>query len=449
MRVAHPVWETLYVGNWRRSAFFALDRLRGSPYRRHLQDLSEFFRDPPGYVTVIEARLRRLLSHAARTTAAYAPYHGASDLRDFPVLTKRQIVERQREYLSTAFETARLPHLSTSGSYGVPFRYPLTWEKRYRQRAEIFYFNRWAGFEIGDRHVFAGATGQSKSRLNRFLLNQVWMDPTDLTPAGLSAQCDVLRDGATMAMVAQPSHAVHLARHSLSAGRSPDDYGLKGIVLAAETLDDHVRSQIEMAFGCPALSRYASREVSVVAMECRRERTFHLNPTSVVIEILALDRDEPAPDGSTGRVVVTDLFSHAMPLIRYDTGDLAAAGYECRCGVRGPVLASLAGRAVETIHDPTGEPVYPIAISNLLGEFHSIAQFQFVQRGANDYVLFLRVLPGYDNEQEIIRTLRSIIGTGANLGIEKVDEIPPLPSGKRASVVDARDTTARRRDAKR
>ena len=52
------------------------------------------------------------------------------------------------------------------------------------------------------------------------------------------------------------------------------------------------------------------------------ENEFIINWASYHIEILNIDTNELAPNGTVGRIVVTDFFNYAMPLIRYDTGDL-------------------------------------------------------------------------------------------------------------------------------
>ena len=55
---------------------------------------------------------------------------------------------------------------------------------------------------------------------------------------------------------------------------------------------------------------------------------------------------QPCKPGETGHVLVTGLRNFAMPLIRYDTGDLAsqAASGPCSCGARSPSFGEIAGR---------------------------------------------------------------------------------------------------------
>jgi hypothetical protein len=63
----------------------------------------------------------------------------------------------------------------------------------------------------------------------------------------------------------------------------------------------------------------------------------HVCAESFFVELLD-EAGEPAPQGELGRVVLTSLHNFAMPLIRYDIGDLAAFGPACSCGRGLPAL---------------------------------------------------------------------------------------------------------------
>jgi phenylacetate-CoA ligase len=56
------------------------------------------------------------------------------------------------------------------------------------------------------------------------------------------------------------------------------------------------------------------------------------------------DADRPCAPGEVGRVVVSTLHNYAMPLFRYDLGDLAEVGPPCECGRTLPVLNRIVGR---------------------------------------------------------------------------------------------------------
>ena len=80
------------------------------------------------------------------------------------------------------------------------------------------------------------------------------------------------------------------------------------------------RCVIEEAFGRPVTNRYGCEEVSLIACECEEHRGLHLNADGVYGEVVPDDR--PAPGPAAGRLLVTDLTNRAMPLVRYQVGDV-------------------------------------------------------------------------------------------------------------------------------
>jgi phenylacetate-CoA ligase len=59
--------------------------------------------------------------------------------------------------------------------------------------------------------------------------------------------------------------------------------------------------------------------------------------------------------GETGRIVITGLSNFAMPLIRYDTGDLAEVGDgPCPCGRTLPSFGEIVGRYGRAAYLPAG-----------------------------------------------------------------------------------------------
>ena len=60
-----------------------------------------------------------------------------------------------------------------------------------------------------------------------------------------------------------------------------------------------------------------------MAQEIIHPDYFIINNASYHIKFLKLDSDENADIGELSRIVVTDLFNYATPMIRHDTGDLA------------------------------------------------------------------------------------------------------------------------------
>ena len=105
----------------------------------------------------------------------------------------------------------------------------------------------------------------------------------------------------------------------------------KYIIFAAETLHSSMRTVIEEVFGCRVYNLYGSTEADHVAGECK-EGTLHAFEFSCHVEVLD-SSGNPTLSGKEGRLILTPLHNYAMPLIRYDSADVAEVETrECACG---------------------------------------------------------------------------------------------------------------------
>ena len=420
----------------RRMAFWGLDFIKGSPVAHHIKDLKRAFADPVVGRKLAQERLEEFLEYACATTPFYKKFAGAKDLREFPVIQKRTIKDNCDDFLSSAYKKSDLVSVLTSGSYGMPFKFYLTKDKRVRQQAEVIYFNGWAGYEVGMRfvHTRTHPTG----RLRLFIKNTVVMNPSVINEEWLEKQRQTLKNDKVEFIVGYPSAITPIAKYCKSKGDKPAGFVLKGIVSGAEPLLETSRGIIEEVFGCIVLDRYSADELGVISHECVKCKRHHINFTSYKIELLGIDRDEPVEPGEVGRVVVTDLFSHAMPLIRYDTGDLTAWSKEsCPCGMNVPTFEKIQGRTMEVVCDPSGKVIIPFVITWLFQDlFSSIIQYQFVQETRDSYLIRLHVVEPFDGEDVLREQFQKELGPDAHISFEYVDSIPPLPSGKRPYIIN-------------
>ena len=152
---------------------------------------------------------------------------------------------------------------------------------------------------------------------------------------------------------------------------------------------------------------------------------------------MQLDNDLPVQDGSAGRIVVTDLYNFAMPLIRYDTGDIGRMAIKSECGMGAKVLTLVEGRRVDCIFSSSGKALSPYVINNTMWQFREIAQYQFIQKGANSYELRVVMMEGRNaNTERWLESLRFYLGEDADIEVIIVNDIPLLASGKRKQVVN-------------
>lgn len=81
--------------------------------------------------------------------------------------------------------------------------------------------------------------------------------------------------------------------------------------------------------------------------------------------------------GELGRIVITDLFNYAFPILRYDNGDTAVATRKEKNGRYRLYLDELYGRRSDLIYDCEGKAVTPYIITNNLWDTKGLKQYSF------------------------------------------------------------------------
>jgi phenylacetate-CoA ligase len=223
------------------------------------------------------------------------------------------------------------------------------------------------------------------------------------------------------------SIAAELAERSLSRG---DHLPLVQIMSQTERVQPKQRALCLAAFGAPIADRYSCEEAGWLAFECPTHHHLHALSGTVLMEILD-NNNQPCPPGTVGRVLITSLHSFAMPLIRYELGDLAEWGPACGCGVTLPVIAKLHGRIRNRVQLPGGSSAMPF-LGDDLGFISSIRQFRTLQHPDLSLELQVAVSKTLDlGEIEKIHKIYKANGLGAlNLRITELPEIP-WPAGRK------------------
>lgn len=418
----------------RYNAFALQDHLRGGIFDRHYKEIAHLLSDAQA-LRRFQSRAFHELATTASTSRHYEEIPIDTPLSDYPVLAKGDLKASPDSFRAKLPEATELVTVSTSGSYGVPLQVDITRTKKVRQRAEVAYFGSWAGYRVGTRHMYLrGRAG--RSRVARAVQNQHFAATDVLTDEWLDRQIHTLQTERVPVVIGVPTPIALIARRAEFRQISPDTFSVRGVITSGESLTEETRGAITRAFGTPlCLSRYSTEELGVIASECPERNVHHLNEASYVVELLRLDSDKAAQPGELGRVVVTDLFSHATPLIRYDTGDLAVEGATCGCGRPTRTLKRVEGRIVEMLTAPDGQLLTPFFINPIMRRATDVRQFQFAQIGRAHYEL--RVVGGSSEQLAgVVADIVALLGQAASVRVKPTTSIPPLPSGKRPYVVN-------------
>lgn len=208
--------------------------------------------------------------------------------------------------------------------------------------------------------------------------------------------------------------------------------GVRAVVTGGEVLTADARREIAHGFGAPVWDLYASWEFNLMAWECRETGQYHVCDDGLVLEVVRDGR--PVRPGEAGTIVGTCLHSYAMPLIRYEVGDLAVRGADaCACGQPFATIAGIQGRVVDLFTLPDGRVVHPFGIfSPIRDRFGWIREYQVTQRRTDHFVMtIVAEPPPTEADVALLRDMaHAKLGPGVRCDVETVTEIPLEQSGK-------------------
>jgi len=426
----------------RHKFFWLLDALKGGQIKNQLKEIELCIENSNSEKAkkIKKEHLKRLLKHAVNTAPYYNEFTDFNNISDFPIIKKTTIQNNFEQFQSIEFKGKPNFKVSTSGSTGVPFFLFQNQDKRNRNHADVIYFFNQAGFKVGNRlyelEVWRGHN--QKGKLKAWLQNATQFDISRLTEVRIKTFLGLLKSdsqsnktilgfASAYEMIAQ-----YLEKHNLFF----KDLGITSAVANSEYLNSYTKSTLAKHFNTTVLSRYSSEEIGIIAQQTiDSPNHFVINHASYHIELLNLENNTPTKQGEFGRIVVTDLFNYAMPIIRYDTGDIAKFGLN-KNDVK--VFTQIEGRKMDVIYDSKGNIISSFVVyTKFYNYYHLLKQYQFIQQGEKEYEVKLNLQgDSFPFEDLLIADIKSDFGEDTNVVITYVDEIPTLTSGKRRKVIN-------------
>jgi len=427
--------------NLRNNTFWIADRLKGGKIRTHFKEIRKIlthYSDPLS-LQIRKCYLDGLLAHARKTTPFYREVQGEG-ITDFPVINKLLIRENFERFRSEDPQFERATTVVTSGSTGTPFALDIDRRKKDRNSADTIFFGKLAGFELGTKLYYFKIWNQvnRKNPVVAFVQNIVPYDVRKLGERDISRALKTLQnDRSDKALLAYASVYDAFCSYLEANGSEKIECNLKSVIAMSEPFSPVTKERIREHVGLDPVSRYSNVENGILAQQLPDSGgDFLINEASYFVEVLELDSDKPAREGTPGRIVITDLFNYHMPMIRYDTGDIGVLGSRHLKGADRPVFTSIEGRRMDLLYDSTGSLVSSYVITNNMWKYLEIKQYQFIQTGEKEYLFKLNVDVPFEREKELVDEFSGYFGEGCSISVEYVKEIPLLDSGKRKKVVN-------------
>ena len=373
--------------------------------------------------------LNDILTYATLFSPLYKNYKDFKSLSDFPIVNKQYLKDHWDEIVVHEYQNLLDNREKfTSGSTGTPFKMIMDRYKHCRWIAGNKVFRSNVGVQSHEKTLYFSGTVADKNiplerqeRDNVFYINRAQIDDTVLLEV-----INKLNNEGFRTLTAMASILEKLA-HFIVDNKAPEwRGGMLGIFSVSEHLKENVRTVISEYFHCPVYVLYANEENGVLAVEDGSEFGCRANEADFFFEVLKMDSDEPAEEGELGRLVITDLFNKAFPVIRYENGDLVSI----RRTESGKLyIEKIAGRKIDTLYTTDGKMVHYFECISFLEPYMDIRQFQLVQL---DYHRFRWVLNtnNHTYEDMIVKESKLVFGEDSEWEFEYVEELPKLRSGK-------------------
>ena len=421
--------------------------LYGRTFRQLQVDIERSRRDVEFVETRVQSSLR-LLSSRAATTPYYADLLAhlnpasatLADLASLPILTRDLVRHNTNRML--AVPKSQLDESMTSGTSQAFLSVYLDRDRSVKEWAFVTSFWSRRGYQLRDRRAVLRAGHDDfhdiRSRFWRWEpgTRELRLSPFRMIPAVMDEYLDLIRRFRIAYLHGYPSAIALLAAHAGRVGW-PVPPTLKGVLPISESLLPHQRSIIQESFGPVTVQPFygLSEKVAFAGEVEGSPDEYEFEPLYGFAEVVDADGRQVAP-GQRGRLVSTGFVSMGMPLIRYDTGDLATVvelpSRDNCWRLRATQLVSC--YAQDYLVTSEGGLVSATSIAYVYNKL--VREYQFVQLAAGRATL--RVVPedGVTPAQlrPIARTISAVSDGLVTVDIEIVDDIPTTARGKRKFV---------------
>jgi len=389
-------------------------------------------------------RMRRLGLHPS-------DFRGRQDLSKIPVTRKEELRRSQGNCLAKGLrpyeELLCVPHrlvatsIATSGTTGTPVVVPLTEHdcSMYHggdlcQRGFVaagvmpgeiiqnaFNYSFW--FVCGSTLEFGGGMPYAPSVM---LISHVGNTPL---------QIEAMRRLGVTVFSATPSYAINVIERASEDGFEPGrDLKVNKLLLAGEPGGSipAVRQRIERLWRAKAYDIMGMVEVGWTGGECLRQAGLHLAEDFYFYEFLDPSTEEPVSAGEEGKMIITHLDREAMPLVRYDTCDVARLNEEvCACGRTHARIGGLIGRTDEMLK-VKGLAIYPSALSQSVSRKHGCTGrfLVIVQKDQKEILDTCVVKVEYEKGRRDLEDLRESLVKDLQAVMSITPDVQLVPSGR-------------------
>lgn len=378
--------------------------------------------------------------YLSRNNKFYKNFLGNSSYDDVKILTKSNLQIGINEILSHGYNLENVFRNSTSGSSGTPLEFAKDKYSHAMTWALIFNRYSWYGIEYGKslQARFYGIPAKGLPRFKEiikdFIAARKRFPIFDLSENKLENFIEKFKTKKFEYINGYTSSLVYFAEYCRSKGIILKEIcpTLKVCFPTSEMCSDLDREIMEMGFGVRVAVEYGCAEMDVLAFE-DPDGDFILSNENVFFEVVD-DFSNPVPEGTTGKLILTSLYNKAIPLYRYEIGDIGEISIKRKGNFQ--ILEKLVGRSNEFAILPSGRKIpaltFYYVIKAMIKSKIEVKEI-VVKQLRKDLFLFEYIADKDFNEEiksDIKNSMVEYLESGLNTEFKRVNIIKRTPAGK-------------------
>jgi phenylacetate-CoA ligase len=387
-------------------------------------------------------RLQKIVRHAYKNVDYYKDVLRATSIRngrlesleqfrEIPVLT-RDFVRKNHALLVDPSRRWFVERITTSGSAGSATPLRQSWNQIAFDFASIWWSFGFGGYRFRDGMAtlrsYVPDVNQplwAEDKLRGFY----FMSAYHLDDRSLRHYVDMLAVRKLPYLRGYPHSLSELASYCLREGIR--DISFKNVFTCSENLSKIQRERIEQAFSTRIIDRYGNIEMVAHATQCAHGGVYHVDPLYGYVEIVG-DADVEVGVGESGRVIATGLHNFAMPLLRYEIGDIATRGDgQCICGLQTPTLQAVCGRVDDSLVKADGSAIPPVNFYTMFQKYPQFDGFKIIQGVDKAITVQIKAQQLSSEDREaVVKGMIARCGPGLSISVERVDVFELSAFGK-------------------
>jgi phenylacetate-CoA ligase len=287
-----------------------------------------------------------------------------------------------------------------------------------------YHHDRWVGVLAGYK-VIPLSQRKGPFWVKNYAGKQIHFSTYHLSMGNAAKYLREMRSSDVQYLIGYPSAIGLLAA---AAGIANEVLPLKGVFLSSEPIFPWQRTAIEESFRCPIYDYYGQAEKVINAICCGETVNLHVSMETCVLEVVSGD----FPDDRK-LLLGTSLFNYAMPLIRYETQDIASVvSKACSCGRHHLLITPVETKSEDFVVTPEGSFISASLLTFPFKEARGITSSQIIQSDVEH--ITVRIVPTQSftegDSSKLVQDLRQCVGSQIKIEIERVNEIPRTMNGK-------------------